>query len=63
MESLEASIGTTVRVREGHRKPELERMRGVIEHRWGSPSYTALDVRLENGQSELFWLHQLDIVE
>lgn len=50
-------------VREGYRKPELEGMSGIIEQCWGSPDYVALDVRLENGRSELFWFHQLDIVE
>jgi hypothetical protein len=62
MESLEALIGTVVRVREGHRRQELEGMFGVIEHRWGDSNYTALDVRLENGQAQLFWFHQLDAV-
>ena len=47
-------------VREGHRRPELEGMSGTIEHCWGSPDYLALDVRLEDGRSELFWFHQLD---
>lgn len=63
MESLEACIGTVVRVREGHRKPEFEGMCGVIEQAWGSPDHAALDVRLENGDSELFWFFQLDTVD
>ncbi len=60
IESCEVSAGTAVRVREGHRRPELEGMVGTIEHCWGSPDYLALDVRLEDGRSELFWFHQLD---
>ncbi len=60
VQSYEARPGTAVRVREGYRKPELEGMGGTIEHCWGSPDYVALDVRLEDGRSELFWFHQLD---
>jgi hypothetical protein len=60
MESLTAIPGTLVWVREGHRRPELVGMFGVIEKSWGSLDYPALDVRLENGQLELFWFHQLD---
>lgn len=63
MLSQEALVGMVVRVKEGHRKPELEGMIGVIEQCWGSPNYLALDVRLEDGSSELFWFHQLDAVE
>ncbi|MDP8974008.1 MAG: hypothetical protein M3N45_12775 [Actinomycetota bacterium] len=62
MESYEARPGTAVRVREGFRKPELEGMGGTIERCWGSAHYLALDVRLEDGRSELFWCHQLDAV-
>lgn len=62
MRSHEALPGTVVRVREGYRKPELEGMSGIIEQCWGSPEYVALDVRLEDGRSELFWFHQLDTV-
>ncbi len=50
-------------MKEGYSKPELAGMLGVIEHRWGEPDYAALDVRLENGRSELFWFYQLDTVE
>jgi hypothetical protein len=37
-------------------------MGGTVEHCWGSLDYLALDVRLEDGRSELFWFHQLDTV-
>jgi hypothetical protein len=52
-----------VRVREAYRKSELAGMRGIIKQRWGSPNYVALDVRLEDGRSELFWVHQLEKAE
>ena len=60
MQSHEARPGTAVRVKEGYRRPELEGMGGTIEHCWGSPEYLAVDVRLEDGRSELFWFDQLD---
>ena len=60
IEGYEARPGTAVRVKEGYRSPELEGMGGTIEHCWGSPEYLAVDVRLEDGRSELFWFHQLD---
>ena len=60
IERFEVRPGTMVRVREGHRRPELEGMGGIIEQCWGSPDYLAVDVRLEDGRSELFWFHQLD---
>ena len=62
VQSHEAHPGTAVRVKEGYRRPELEGMGGTIEQCWGSPDYLALDVRLEDGRSELFWFHQLDTV-
>jgi len=62
MQSHEARPGTAVRVREGYRRSELEGMSGTVEQCWGSPDYLALDVRLEDGHSELFWFHQLDTV-
>ena len=60
MQTQQARPGTMVRVREAYRKSELAGMRGIIKQRWGSPNYVALDVRLENGRSELFWIHQLE---
>jgi hypothetical protein len=60
VQTQEARPGTMVRVREAYRKPELAGMRGIIEQRWGSTNYVALDVRLEDGRSELIWVHQLE---
>jgi hypothetical protein len=62
MRSLEASPGMLVRVKADHWKSEFGGMLGVIEESWGSPEYAALDVRLEDGRSELFWFHELDAV-
>jgi hypothetical protein len=60
LESHEVHPGMTVRVREDRRKPELEGRLGIAKKRYGTPEYPALDVRLEDGQAELFWFHQLD---
>jgi hypothetical protein len=49
-----------VRVKEDQWKSEFAGMLGTVEHRWGSPDYPALDVRLEDGRLELFWFHELD---
>jgi hypothetical protein len=64
MDPREARPGTRVRVTTNPRTSGLEDgMRGVVTQRWGHPDYPALDVRLENGRSELFWFHELDEVK
>lgn len=62
MQSHEALPGTTVRVKEENRRSALRGLMGTVEDRWGSPEYPALDVRLEDGHSELFWFYELDKV-
>ena len=63
MESHEAHVGTSVRVKEGNRRRSLCGMFGTVENRWGDPTYPALDVRLEGGQKVLFWFHELDLIQ
>jgi len=63
MESYEARRGTVVRVREGHWKAEFAGMRGTIQERWGNSEHAAVDVLLEDGRSELFWLPDLAVVD
>ena len=63
MRLQEALIGARVRVLETDRRPELRGMLGTIEHRFGHPEYVALDVRLDDGQLELFSAHGLKSVE
>jgi hypothetical protein len=60
LESHEAFIGARVRVLETDRRAELRGMFGTIERRFGHPEYLALDVRLDDGQLELFWAHGLE---
>jgi hypothetical protein len=63
LHSHEARIGSTVRVKEGHRRRDLRGRFGTVEHRWGAPDYPALDVRLEDGHTELFWFYELDLAQ
>lgn len=60
MRPEEAYVGARVRVRPGHRKLELWGTVGTIERRWGSPHYVAVEVRFDNGRSELLWRHELE---
>jgi hypothetical protein len=63
MESQEARSGTVVRVREGYRKTDIVGMRGTVRKCWGHPDYSAVDIELEDGRSELLWAHHLDVLE
>lgn len=63
MRSEEARIGIRVRVRADHRRSEFRDRPGTIEQQYGSPHYAALEVRFENGDSQLFWHHELDELE
>ena len=61
MRSEEARIGKRVSVREVTRQsPILSASVGTIKKRWGDPSYTALDVLLDDGTQQLFWHHELE---
>jgi hypothetical protein len=63
MELQEARSGTMVRVKEGYRKTDLAGKRGTVRKCWGHPDYLAVDIELEDGRSELLWVHQLDVLE
>jgi len=45
------------------RKPEFEGMLGTIRNCFGDAEYPALDVQLEDGRLELFWVHQVEKLE
>ena len=62
MRSEETSIGARVRVGESRLRSELRGLTGKIIGRWGHPEYLALDVRMEDGSSQLFWHHELEEV-
>jgi hypothetical protein len=63
MRSEEAQIGKRVRVRMDHRTVNLRGQAGVIVKKWGTPSYAALDVLLDEGDWQLFWYYELDEVD
>ena len=60
MRSDRARIGATVRVRDGHRRPDLSGMVGTVMRAYVSSGRTALHVRPEDGRWQLFWLPELD---
>ena len=62
MEWYEARRGTVVRVGEGHWKTEFAGMHGTIQNCWGNSEHAAVDVLLDDGRSELFWVPNLEPV-
>jgi hypothetical protein len=63
IEGYEARRGTVVRVREGHWKTDFAGMRGTVQKCWGQSEHAAVDVLMEDGRLELFWLPNLDAVD
>ena len=63
MQAYEARRGTVVRVRGGHWKNDFAGMRGTVQNLWGQSEHAAVDVLLEDGRSELFWLSDLAVVD
>ena len=62
MRSEQARIGARVRVGESGVRSQWRGLTGTISGRWGHPEYLALDVRMEDGRSQLFWHHELERV-
>jgi hypothetical protein len=60
MISEEARIGARVRVRQEHGTANWRGREGTILKSWGDPTYTALDVLLDDGISQLFWHRELE---
>jgi len=63
VERYEARRGTVVRVREGHWKTDFAGMLGTVQKCWGGSQHAAVDVLMEDGRLELFWLPNLDAVD
>ena len=63
MQAYDARRGKEVQVRHGHWKDEFAGMRGTIQERWGNSEHAAVEVLLEDGSSELFWLADLSEVD
>jgi len=51
---------TRSRVRKDYRTATWRGREGTIEKSWGDPTYSALDVLLDDGISQLFWHHELE---
>jgi hypothetical protein len=62
MRGEQARIGARVREGESELRPEWRGLAGTISARWGHPEYPALDVRMEDGHSQLFWHYELERV-
>jgi hypothetical protein len=60
MELEDARVGTRVLVRSDYRKPHRRGSVGTIQKRYGTPDYMAFEVSFSDGQTELFWDHQLE---
>ena len=56
----EAQIGTRVRVQVDYRDPQRRGSVGTIQKRYGVAEYMAFEVLFADGQTELYWDHQLE---
>ena len=63
MQAYEARRGRVVQVSYGHWKDDLAGMHGTIQERWGNSEHAAVEVLLEDGSSELFWVADLAEVD
>jgi len=56
----EAQVGTRVRVQPNYRDPQRRGSVGTIQKRYGVAEYMVFEVLFADGQTELFWDHQLE---
>jgi hypothetical protein len=56
-------VGTSVLVRLDYGDPHRQGSVGTIKKRYGTPDYRAFEVLFPDGQTELFWDHQLEEVK
>ena len=59
MRATEVRVGARVRVNPPYRKPGLRGAVGTVEKVWGYPNFAAVEVRLDDGRSELLWRHDV----
>ena len=59
----DARAGTSVEVRSDYRKPHRRGAAGTIRKRYGARDYTVFAVSFPDGQTELFWDHQLEVAK
>ncbi len=60
MELESAQVGTRVRVQVDYRDQQRRGAVGTIQKRYGVAEYRAFEVLFADGQTELFWDHQLE---
>jgi hypothetical protein len=60
MDLEDARLGASVLVRLDYRKPPRQGAIGTIKKRYGTTDYRAFEVLLSDGNTELFWDHQLE---
>jgi hypothetical protein len=58
MESREARVGTPVRLLDGEKRDGRTSV-GTVVRTYGHPDYLAMEVRFEDGSTELCWHHEL----
>jgi len=56
----ETQVGTRVRVQVNYRDPQRRGAVGTIHKRYGVAEYRAYEVLFADGQTELYWDHQLE---
>jgi hypothetical protein len=56
-------VGTSVLVRLDYGDPHRRGSVGTIQKRYGTPDYRAFEILFPDGQTELFWDHQLEEVK
>ena len=56
----EAQVGTSVRVQVDYRDPQRRGSVGTIQKRSGFAEYRVFEVLFADGQTELYWDHQLE---
>jgi hypothetical protein len=60
MELAGARVGMSVRVLVNYSKPHRQGALGTIKKCYQVPNYEAFDVLFSDGQTELYWKHQLE---
>ena len=59
MRSEEVRIGVRV-YKESWLRSQWRGLTGTVSGKWGNPEHLALDVRLDDGRTHLFWHHELE---
>ena len=62
LESHEDCVGTLVRLLDGEKRNGKGNV-GTVERTYGHPDYLAMEVRFEDGDTELCWHHELAKVD